>query len=74
VTIVTAGELADDVQAFLCFKRAMGIPYQRGELVLNGFVRFVAQSLTRIGIATPEPIGSADYIASDGRSDACETA
>ncbi len=44
MTIVTAVELADDVQAFLCFKRAMGIPYQRGELVLNGFVRFVARN------------------------------
>jgi integrase len=43
MTAVTAGELADDVQAFLRFKRAMGSPYRRGEFVLNGFVRFVAQ-------------------------------
>jgi len=43
MTTVTAGELADDVLAFLRFKRAMGSPYRRGEFVLNGFVRFVAQ-------------------------------
>jgi len=43
MTIVTAGELADDVHGFLRFKRAMGVPYLRGEFVLNGFVRFVAQ-------------------------------
>jgi integrase/recombinase XerD len=43
MTAVTAGELANDVHAFLRFRRAMGIPYRRGEIVLNGFVRFVAQ-------------------------------
>jgi integrase/recombinase XerD len=32
-----------DAQEFLRFKRAMGIAYWRGEFVLNGFVRFVAQ-------------------------------
>jgi integrase/recombinase XerD len=43
MTIVTATELARDVQEFLRFKRAMGIPYRRAEFVLNGFVDFVAQ-------------------------------
>ena len=43
MTVVTAGRLAKDVREFLCFKRAMGIPYRRGEFVLDGFVRFVAQ-------------------------------
>ena len=43
MTIVTAGRLAEDAQAFLRFKRAMGIPYRRGEFVLDSFVRFVAQ-------------------------------
>ena len=43
MTIVTAGRLAGDAQAFLRFKRAMGIPYRRGEFVLDSFVRFVAQ-------------------------------
>jgi integrase/recombinase XerD len=42
-TIVTAAELAQDAQDFLRFKRAMGIPYQRAEFVLDGFVFFVAQ-------------------------------
>ena len=43
MTAVTAGQLALDAQEFLRFKRAMGIAYWRGEFVLNGFVRFVAQ-------------------------------
>ena len=30
-TIVTAAELAGDVEAFLRFKRAMGAPYRRGQ-------------------------------------------
>jgi len=42
-TIVTAAELKRDAQAFLRFKRAMGIRYERAEFVLDGFVRFVAQ-------------------------------
>lgn len=41
--MVTAGRLVADAQEFLRFKRAMGIPYRRGEFVLNSFVRFVAQ-------------------------------
>jgi len=43
MTMVTAGHLAEEAQEFLRFKRAMGIPYQRGEFVLNNFVRFVAR-------------------------------
>jgi integrase/recombinase XerD len=43
MTIVAATELVQDVQEFLRFKRAMGIPYRRAEFVLNGFVDFVAQ-------------------------------
>jgi integrase/recombinase XerD len=43
VTTVTADQLARDAQEFLRFKRAMGIAYWRGEFVLNGFLRFVAQ-------------------------------
>jgi hypothetical protein len=41
ITIVTAAELARDAQEFLRFKRAMGIPYQRAEFVLDNFRRFV---------------------------------
>ena len=41
--MVTAGRLVEDAQEFLRFKRAMGIPYRRGEFVLDSFVRFVAQ-------------------------------
>src|SRR6516162_3587755 len=43
MTPVTAGRLVEDAQEFLRFKRAMGIPYRRGEFVLASFVRFVAQ-------------------------------
>jgi len=43
MTMVTAGHLVEDAQEFLRFKRAMGIPYRRGEFVLDSFVRFVAQ-------------------------------
>ena len=43
MTMVTAVRLVKEAQEFLRFKRALGIPYQRGEFVLNSFVRFVAQ-------------------------------
>jgi integrase/recombinase XerD len=43
MTMVTAGRLVEDAQEFLRFKRAMGIPYRRGEFVLDSFVSFVAQ-------------------------------
>jgi integrase len=43
MTMVTASSLAEDAQKFLRFKRAMGIPYLRGEFVLQSFHRFVAQ-------------------------------
>ena len=43
MTVVTADRLGKDAREFLCFKRAMGITYQRGEFVLASFVRFVAQ-------------------------------
>jgi integrase/recombinase XerD len=42
-TIVTAAELAGDVEAFLGFKRAMGAPYRRGQWDLERFLRFVAR-------------------------------
>jgi integrase/recombinase XerD len=40
-TVVTAAGLAQDVQDFLSFKRAMGLGYLRAEFTLDGFVRFV---------------------------------
>jgi integrase/recombinase XerD len=43
VTTVTANQLAGEVQDFLRFKRAMGIPSRRAEFVLDGFMRFVGQ-------------------------------
>jgi integrase/recombinase XerD len=43
MTVVTADHLAEDAREFLIFKRAMGIPYQRGEFVLASFVQFVTQ-------------------------------
>jgi integrase/recombinase XerD len=43
VTVVDVDQLAGEVQQFLHFKRAMGIPYWRAEFVLDQFVRFVRQ-------------------------------
>jgi integrase/recombinase XerD len=43
MTIVTAEGLSQDAKGFLRFKRAMGIPYRRGEFDLNKFIRFVAR-------------------------------
>lgn len=43
MTAVTADQLAGEVQGFLRFKRAMGIPYRRAEFVLDAFMRFVRQ-------------------------------
>lgn len=43
-TIVTVTGLAQDAQDFLRFKRAMGMSYRRAEFILNGFIRFVAQT------------------------------
>ena len=40
---VTAAELRQDARAFIEFKRAMGMPYRRGEFELNRFLHFVAQ-------------------------------
>ncbi|MGE4081180.1 MAG: tyrosine-type recombinase/integrase [Reyranella sp.] len=40
---MTADQLAGEVQEFLRFKRAMGIPYRRAEFVLDAFMRFVGQ-------------------------------
>ena len=42
-TLVTADSLSHDVMEFLRFRRAMGVQYRRGEFVLNGFVRFIAE-------------------------------
>lgn len=42
-TVVTAAGLRQDALAFLTFKCAMGMTYQRGEFELNRFVHFVAQ-------------------------------
>ena len=41
-TFVTATGLQHDAADFVRFKRAMGLPYRRGEIDLASFVRFVA--------------------------------
>jgi site-specific recombinase XerD len=41
--LVTAHDIARDIEEFLRFKRAMGIRYCRGEVILNGFRRFIAE-------------------------------
>jgi hypothetical protein len=53
-TIVTAAELAADVEAFLGFKRAMGATYRRGQWDLERFVRFVARRWGEHGQVPPE--------------------
>ncbi len=40
---ITVKDLARDAKEFLRFKRSMGITYQRGEHVLDSFLRFVIQ-------------------------------
>jgi len=40
---ITVKDLARDAKEFLRFKRAIGITYQRGEHVLESFLRFVGQ-------------------------------
>ncbi len=41
MTTMTHASLTRDIQDFLVFKRALGYPYQRGELTLVSFQRFV---------------------------------
>jgi hypothetical protein len=40
-TLITAHGLARDIDEFLRFKRAMGMPYLRGEFDLNSLRRFI---------------------------------
>lgn len=40
---ITIARLAQDIQAFLVFKHALGHPYVRGEATLRSFERFVRQ-------------------------------
>jgi integrase/recombinase XerD len=40
---ITVKDLARDAKEFLLFKRSMGITYQRGEHVLDSFLRFVVK-------------------------------
>lgn len=43
MTLITAERLAQDIEQFLAFKHALGHSYERGELMLNSFLRFVHQ-------------------------------
>lgn len=43
MTRITIAQLAQDIQAFLVFKHALGHPYARGEATLRSFERFVRQ-------------------------------
>lgn len=47
MTRVTAVSLAEDIDRFLVFKRALGHPYQRGEAALRSFQRFAGRNLER---------------------------
>ena len=55
-TLITAHDLARDIEGFLRFKRAMGIPYVRGEIDLRGFLRFI---IRRWGQRTPVALDEA---------------
>ena len=55
-TLITAHDLACDIDSFLQFKRAMGMPYVRGEIDLRGFLRFI---IRRWGQRTPVALDEA---------------
>lgn len=55
-TLVTAEGMARDVQDFLTFRHAMGVQYRRGEFVLNGFVRFIADHWGEQTVALDEAV------------------
>lgn len=55
-TLITAHDLARDIDGFLRFKRAMGMPYVRGEIDLRGFLRFI---IRRWGQRTPVALDEA---------------
>ena len=46
---ITVKDLARDAKEFLLFKRSMGITYQRGEHVLDSFLRFVVGERQKVG-------------------------
>jgi len=53
---VTAAGMARDAKDFLNFRRAMGVRYRRGEFVLNGFVRFIAEQWGEQTVALDEAV------------------
>lgn len=55
-TLVTARGVERDVADFLNFRRAMGVQYCRGEFVLNGFVRFIAEQWGEQTVALDEAV------------------
>jgi integrase/recombinase XerD len=55
-TLITAHDLARDIDEFLQFKHAMGMPYLRGEIDMNGFLRFIIE---RWGKRTPVALDEA---------------
>ena len=55
-TLVTAAGMARDAKDFLNFRRAMGVQYRRGEFVLNGFVRFIAEQWGEQTVALDEAV------------------
>ena len=71
-TLVTAHDLARDIDDFLRFKHAMGMQYWRGEFVLNAFRRFIAPSpgLKTSSITTRPAFPSRSITHCSGTSDA----
>lgn len=55
-SLITAHDLARDIDEFLRFKHAMGMPYWRGEFDLNSFRRFIVK---RWGERTPVALDEA---------------
>ena len=43
MTQITQAQLAQDIERFLAFKRALGYPYRRGEAMLRSFQRYVEE-------------------------------
>ena len=55
-TSVSVAELAQDIEGFLAFKRALGYAYHRGEFTLRCFRRFVEQRSAKRAKVDLEPL------------------
>jgi len=56
MTTIIVAELAQDIEGFLAFKRALGYAYRRGEFTLRCFRRFVEQRTAKRTKVDLEPL------------------